>query len=228
MNGLMIDPSKWQLIPLDKLVVAAWNYKQDDPVLEAKLMENMKRNGIIESCIVRELDTGFYEIVNGNHRYTAALKLESNGLFCYNLGPNVTVLEAQRIAIETNETRFQTEAIKLAERMKELVDAFGAEQLAATMPYNQAEIENMAKLLDFNWSEYTKPDEGDGEETESEEYRTVLFKVPKTVYDMWQELVTEASEVLEYDKAKYPTAESRIFELACVELKNNLSSYLEP
>jgi ParB-like chromosome segregation protein Spo0J len=58
-------------IPLDLLVPADWNYKTDDEYRQEKLKNNIKRNGQVENIIVRLLSTGFYEIVNGNHRYQA-------------------------------------------------------------------------------------------------------------------------------------------------------------
>ena len=55
-------------IPTDKLVKADWNYKTEDQEKQEKLKENIKRNGQIENIIIRELETGFFEVVNGNHR----------------------------------------------------------------------------------------------------------------------------------------------------------------
>ena len=46
---------KWQEIELSKLVGAPWNYKKDFEYLEEKLINNIKKNGIIENIIVREI-----------------------------------------------------------------------------------------------------------------------------------------------------------------------------
>ena len=50
-------------ISIDKLIKADWNYKTEDTAKQEKLKENIKRNGQIENIIIRELDTGFFEVV---------------------------------------------------------------------------------------------------------------------------------------------------------------------
>ena len=69
----------WSDIEISKLIKADWNYKEENTTLTKKLTENIKRNGQIESIMIRELDTGFYEVVNGNHRIDVmrALKLKN-------------------------------------------------------------------------------------------------------------------------------------------------------
>src|SRR5574343_637826 len=119
----MTNEKGWQLIPLEKLVSADWNYKTDDATMEAHLLENFKRNGQIESIIVRLLDTGFYEVVNGNHRLKVMRQLETKEAMTFCLG-EISLSQAKRIAIETNETRFASDNIKLAEALSEIGKEF--------------------------------------------------------------------------------------------------------
>lgn len=150
------DLAKYQTIELDKLVKAVWNYKLEDEALTEKLIENMKRNGQIENIIVRELETGFYEVVNGNHRYEALKALESKEVIAYNLG-KITLQEAQRIAIETNETKFQTDQIKLAGVIGELSNVFTADDLVKTLPFSQQEIDNFLQMNSYDPNSFAKP-----------------------------------------------------------------------
>ena len=76
----------WNNIEIKKLVKADWNYKEENQILTEKLLTNFKRNGQIESIIVRELDTGFFEVVNGNHRLDVMKMLEYKTAHCYNFG----------------------------------------------------------------------------------------------------------------------------------------------
>ena len=55
-------------IEVKQLVKADWNYKQENEIQTENLINNFKRNGQIENIIIRELDSGFFEVVNGNHR----------------------------------------------------------------------------------------------------------------------------------------------------------------
>ena len=132
----------FQKLPLNKLIPAEWNYKAENDAIQLKLENNIKKNGFIENLIVRELDNGKYEVVNGNHRLKALQTLKFKDALCYNLG-KVSDSRAARIAIETNETRFGTDKAKLAAIIKTLNDEFGTEELANTLPY---EIEALADI----------------------------------------------------------------------------------
>lgn len=132
-------------LDITKLVKANWNYKEDNDELKEKLKANIKRNGQIENLIVRLLDTGFYEIVNGNHRYDALVELNIKRVVCYNLG-KITLAQAQRIAIETNETRFVSNPEKLSKILSELKVEFPDDDLLSTMPYNSEEFNELLNL----------------------------------------------------------------------------------
>lgn len=141
-----VDVGKYHLITLDKLIKAAWNYKEDDPALTEKLKTNIKRNGQIENIIVRELETGYFEVVNGNHRLDALRDLNCEAVYCYNLGP-INESQAKRIAVETNETRFKSNDDRFSKVILDLKADFSLSDLSSTMPFTEQELE---KLLDPN------------------------------------------------------------------------------
>jgi ParB-like chromosome segregation protein Spo0J len=141
-------------LPIEKLVAAQWNYKTDDEEKENKLLANIKRNGQLENIIVRELETGFFEVVNGNHRLTVFEKLEYPSVHCFNLG-KISVAAAERIAVETNETRFPTDSVKLASVLREIIDEFGLKNAEETLPFNEAELNAFNKLLDFDPEQFS-------------------------------------------------------------------------
>lgn len=157
----MIKNKKWVELDIEKLVTASWNYKLDDIDLAKKLENNIKRNGQVENILVRELESGFYEVINGNHRITAFTSLEMKKVVCYNFG-KISDAQARRIAVETNETKFETDNIKLAELIKEISgdDEFTIGELAETMPYSTDELKAFGEMLDFDWGQF----DGSGEE----------------------------------------------------------------
>lgn len=146
-------------LSLEKLVKASWNYKMEDEALSAKLLANLKRNGQIENLVVRELPTGFYEIVNGNHRYDVlqhiARETGSDEVMCYNLG-SIGEAAAQRIAIELNETRYQTDTLRLSELLNEISEFFTVEDMQSSLPYSPEELERLMKLQDYNWEQFNE------------------------------------------------------------------------
>ena len=137
------------LIPIDKLVKADWNYKNNNDEIKEKLKENIKRNGQVENILVRELETGFFEIINGNHRYDALVELNVDSVIAYNFG-KISLPQAQRIAVETNETRFDSNPEKLSALLKELEIEFSAEDLLTSLPFNQSQFDD---LLNFSFDE---------------------------------------------------------------------------
>jgi ParB-like chromosome segregation protein Spo0J len=127
----------FQSVAIDQLVKADWNYKEDNAELLEKLVNNIKRNGQIENIIIRELDTGFLEVVNGNHRLDALKVIGAEEVYCFNLG-TISEAQAKRIAIETNETKFSSNQDNLSAILLELVDDFDIEDLLDTMPFDES------------------------------------------------------------------------------------------
>jgi ParB-like chromosome segregation protein Spo0J len=174
-------------LPLERLVKAAWNYKMEDEALSAKLAANIKRNGQVENLVVRELPTGFYEIVNGNHRFDVLQILsEQTGnteVMCYNLGA-IGEAAAQRIAIELNETRFQTDTLRLSELLKEISESFSLDDLQASMPYSAEEIERLLKLNDYDWNKFNElksAEASDEEQSDSQDGILTIRLTPETL-----------------------------------------------
>ena len=199
-------------IPTDKLVKADWNYKTEDPNKQEKLKENIKRNGQIENIIIRELETGFYEVVNGNHRLSVLKALNIEKAYSYTLG-KISQAQAIRIAIETNETKFDTDSIALAERVKELTEEFDLKDLINTLPYSETEIDNFSKLTDFDWNMYETEDLSDTF-SDTKYDKTINVKVTNETYKRWLELKDRLNGIIGYDN------ESKVLEFAIIEAIN--------
>ena len=199
-------------IEMSKLVKADWNYKEENKTLTEKLKENIKRNGQIENIIIRELDTGFYEVVNGNHRLSVLKDLKQKKVHWYNLG-KISDVKAQKIAIETNETNFSNDPVKLAGLVKELTTKFDIEELAETMPYNEAQLSEMIKLNDFNWDEFSNEKSLDDKDY-AEKYVKINVDVSEHTYKLWLDINKKMEKILGYKN------EAKVFEFMCVELNN--------
>ena len=146
--------ANYKLIPFELLVKAAWNYKVDNDNLVKKLIENIKRNGQVQNTLVRELDTGYYEVIDGNHRYDAFASLKVNYVLCFDFG-RLSDAKAKRIAVEINETRFESDNIKLAETMADIATEYSLEELEVSMPFTISELENFSDVLEFDWETAT-------------------------------------------------------------------------
>lgn len=185
------------VLPIKKLVKADWNYKEEDEFLSDKLANNIKRNGQVENLIVRELPTGFYEVINGNHRLDTFKELGWTKVVCKNEGA-ISVAQAQRIAIETNETKFKTDPLKLAKLIKEISAEIPVDELKLSMPYSEEDLNNMGKLLNFDWGQYSNA--GPTSATDKTTEATVKITCKK---DDEKQLIIDLTTFL---SEKYPTA----------------------
>jgi hypothetical protein len=200
-------------IEVSKLVKAVWNYKEEDEKQTQKLIENFKRNGQVENIQIRELDNGSYEVVNGNHRLDVMNELKMKKCHVFNYG-KITLAEAQRIAIETNETRFQTNAFKLGELIKDMSETFSLDEMAKTMPFTEDEMNNMIDVLDFDWNTFEDDEEPLDLEKEDKFDNTISFKVSEDTYKNWIKLRERMKQLNGYDN------ESKVFEFAVIEALN--------
>lgn len=194
---MLVDESKFKLIDIDKCVKADWNYKDDNEELTVKLIENIKRNGQVENLLVRTLDTGFHEVVNGNHRYEALKRLGAKKVMVYDLG-TITNAEAYRVAIETNETKFMTDQVRLADLIKDMTEQFSTDDLVATMPYTQEQLTDLIKMTNFDWNEYN--DNASPPSTDDEESSAgIHFNLTPRERERWDSWVTKTKDITSGD-----------------------------
>lgn len=154
----------WIDVPVTKLLLAEWNYKSNDEELAGKLRVGMERNGQIETLLIREVDGGLYEVINGNHRLPVMLELGMELAHRYCVG-QISTDAAVRLAVELNETRFAVDPLILATRLDELEAAFGRDDLLATLPFADFQLDAYAGMLkDVEWHdpvEKEQPPAGD-------------------------------------------------------------------
>lgn len=193
----MIDFGKFKKIQVVDLRSASWNYKNNDPDTLELLKNNLKRNGQIENIIVRELKNGQYEVINGNHRLQALQELGIEDVVVCDLG-KIKLPEAKRIAIETNETKFQTDELKLGGILKELSTEFDLVDLLGTLPFDEAELSRYAKLTDFSFDDIVVKEHTRTSETEAKPV-DMSFKLPAQIAVEFQEQLTRIDKLLEFD-----------------------------
>lgn len=187
-------------IPVDKLVPADWNYKKDDDAKQEKLVNNIKRNGQVENILVRELETGFFEVVNGNHRLKAFQQVGITAVHAFNLG-EISDAKARRIAIETNETRFENDVLRMADLLKDICEEFTTDELASTMPFSKDEMGHMLDTLSFDWEGHVE--DSNSKENASDDNKKITVNVTPDKYDAVKAAIHSAiAEFSDYVKVK--------------------------
>lgn len=190
----LADLQRYKLLNLTQLVTASWNYKTDDDAMIEKLINNMKRNGQVENLLVRELDDGKYEVVNGNHRMAALVRIGCQAAVCYDLG-KISIEEAYRVSVETNETKFATDQVKLSDLLKAMAERYSIDDLLATMPYGHEELNNLLKLSDFNWDDYAKEPEPQPADAKDPNEEPIYFKLTISERQRWDAWCSRMKDV---------------------------------
>ncbi len=190
----------WEMIDLRKVRLAEWNYKEEDSTKSKQLLTQIEKNGQLENIIVREIGKDKLEVVNGNHRVPVFLKLGMTSVMSRNLG-KISLEAAQRIAIETNETKFDSDPIKLAQLIDSIVAKFNLEDVKSTMPFSGDEIDNMLQMLKFDWQKPPAPDEAspkdsDGSKELGADVRTIALHLKADVAERFEALLKRMKNLL--------------------------------
>jgi hypothetical protein len=184
-------------LPVKSLIKADWNYKENDSDKLEKLKRNIQKNGLIENIIVRELPKNKYEIVNGNHRFDVLSQLEIENVHCFNLG-KITLNQAKRIAIETNESKFNADLSLLGANIKDILQDFPVEDLSSTFFMEESEIIDYSEMSEFSFDEY---EDGLKEKKEIEEAEEILHKSFSLRLGVYNRVLSE----MEKNKVKDPS-----------------------
>lgn len=134
------DYLKYVVVPVELIVRADWNYKEADSGKAERLANMLKTRGQIKNLNLRELDTGYFECVDGNHRYDDFLATGRKTAVAVNHG-KVSRAEAIRMSIELETSGFKFDDELFAERMEELTEEFDFSELGMTIDMDDVEME---------------------------------------------------------------------------------------
>jgi len=167
----------WRTLEVHVLDKAPWNYKRDDPDMQAALEANMRRNGQLINLIVRP-SSGCcrWEVINGNHRLDALKALGVKEAQCFDTGP-ISNAAAKRLAVETNETNFPTDYLSLSEAVEAMLREFDLGDLAETMPYTDTELAHFRDMIGFNWEALAMKSGGGGDSVSLAVSRTAKERI---------------------------------------------------
>lgn len=188
-------------IPFGLLDKAPWNYKHDDKEAAKKLLEQIRKEGQIINCCVREKRSGRFEIVDGNHRYDIFKILGQGYVFAFDLrrkdGTPITKIEAKRLAPEINETKFKLDPLKFAPLAQELIGHFGLDELTRTMNFTGKELTGFAELTTFNWDQFDQ-----GGSSSPSGWTTITLFMPDEAAAVFNRAVEVVSQTEQLDNRR--------------------------
>lgn len=159
-----------------------WNTNHMGPDAEAKLDASIKRLGMFKPVVVRELEDGTLEILGGQHRNEAAIRLGMPEVPIVNVGA-VDDKKAKEIGIVDNGRYGADDTLELASLLESLGNA---EELATFLPYSDADFASIFSAVDIKFDDLDLPDDnGDAadvpklpKERPAQTHVVMRFKVP--------------------------------------------------
>ena len=203
---------KTQLAEIDvkDLTKAKWNYKTDGTEEQIeKLMKSIQVDESVGVLAVREKDKKF-EVIDGNHRLEAVTRLGWKKIPCENFG-DISKAKAITIARRRNHKWFEDDILSYAEIFKEdVLSEYTIDELEEFMPDSKEEMENLEKMLDFDWNSF----EDKALYDEDENLKSIKVVVPEETYNMWLKWKERVKSLGDYE------TDGKAFEYAIIEALN--------
>ncbi len=130
---------------IDRLDPNPWNPNRMTPEIRRKLRLNLQRDGFVAPIVVRELGER-YQIVNGEHRWQIAKELDYRTLPCVVL-KGLDDRKAKVLTVNLNELGGDPVPALLAKLLHDLEEQSPISELAAVLPYDEAESRDTLALL---------------------------------------------------------------------------------
>lgn len=148
-----------QEVPIDQLKPNPWNYNEQSKFMMDKLKKSIKEFGFVEPITVRtgneKGDFGFYEIIGGEHRWLVAKDLGMKTIRVNNLGV-MNDGQMKKLLIVLNETKGRPNTNALSEIIADLTKT---NVDMSVLPYDEAELNSLATMGDFDFTAMTIPDD---------------------------------------------------------------------
>lgn len=147
-------------IEADRLKPAEWNvHDAEDKTSETfrGLVESIRANGIIHRIIVRKLDGGRFEIIDGHRRYLAAKQVGMKEIPCEVVGASDE--DAKLLTVTANVQRIDNDPFLEAELIGMLLKKnLAFREIAARMGKGEAYVRRRARLLSLTdpWKDLAK------------------------------------------------------------------------
>lgn len=195
-------------VSISELRPNPWNPKlkpEDDLDVQQQyeeVVKSVKTYGLIEPLLVRSArdgkELGYFEIINGYHRFLACQDLGMPEVIVNDLG-DVSDMQAKKLTIVTEEIKIPIDQVKLSHLLKEMIASEDLDSLAEGLPYSKELIQSKVELLDFDWDNLEKSKENTNtdeplDEIDAEKTSLSLFfstKEDKIMVESLFELIQE-------------------------------------
>lgn len=196
-------PGETRLVRVDQLEPNPWNPNEQDDETFLKEKASIRRFGFVVPIIARAHPDkkGTWQIIDGEHRWKAAIDLGMERAPIYDIGP-VGDHEAMQLTVVLNELRGKPAEKKLAEVLKSLLSRETVDSLTEVMPFSKDDIGRIVQLPEFDWDGFREKTKQSSEQRHVER----IFR-----------LSPEAARVLDEALAKAKDGDARVSDTQALE-----------
>ena len=205
LTALKIDPKKLKhmVLLVDKLVPNDWNpNKMNERTYEAE-RESIREHGFIDPILVREHPSkrGFFEIIDGEHRWRAAQDEGYAEVLADSLG-KLSDIDAKRLTITFNETRGESDVALLGKLMVSINAEADGQEWWTGLPFSEAERTHYLELGAVDWDNFTPPQTGGDGEGNGTPANTVALSFDQEAHEKWTTFMGMLGREWELDSAE--------------------------
>jgi hypothetical protein len=143
-------------VPIAKVRPNPWNpRKQNEAALVKKAVQSIEDIGFCGAVIVRSIEDGDYryEIIDGEHRYKALLKMGEEMCSIIDLG-HVPNADAQLLTLNLNLIQGEMLVVDVASVITDLSERLGPDTLQEKLVLNEQELTELLSLARIDWDRY--------------------------------------------------------------------------
>ena len=182
-------------IIIGKLEPNPWNPNRMTPEIRRKLKLDLERHGFVAPIVVRKLQGDRYQIINGEHRWQIAKELKYTSVPCVVLD-KLDDRRARILTVNLNELGGDPVPSLLAKLLHDLEEQTPLSELAAMLPYDEAQIRDTLELLKLPEG-LEEQIEREAAEEEAASPEVVSFIVPRENVEIVQRALGHAMDRLE-------------------------------
>src|SRR6266702_6601837 len=149
----LIQPLPMHLVNIELVKLPDWTWHFDNPEEIAKLSASLLRLGQLHNLVVRELESGEFEVVDGRRRLSILKQLNYEDVWVHNLG-KISQSQAIKYALSL-ELAGEIDYAKLSQQVKTLEHEEDFLSLSMITPFTAERLGYFLALTNFDWSQFS-------------------------------------------------------------------------
>lgn len=151
-----METKRYRMAPVALIRANTFSSKNIHPDVYNKLRASIIKSGVLQGLVVRQVpEDKCWEVVKGCTVLKILKEEHVEKVLITDLGP-ITREEAMRVYLQMTSVH-EINYVKIGEILRELQDKIPVNELAKIIPHSIDEINELVKLLEFNWEKYEPP-----------------------------------------------------------------------